>query len=165
MSPADWRRIARFVVTQDLRTPQDFIEWYARFEHTFQESLESAIQKLPERIAERKAGAQEPSEVSGPDDAPDFMGEVLKVSIDRSNIVKGMVPVRADIRSARSVWMARVRHLLVNRAEIVCRHRWCTMIPAGGEEWPLTDHPVLRINSTARDNTTLAEAGVTTDRN
>jgi hypothetical protein len=149
MSPADWRRIARFVVTQDLRTPQDFIEWYERFQHSLQESLESAIQKLPERIQQQKTCAQqEPSEVSGPmsDDAPDFMREVLKVSIDRSDTVNGMVPVRADIRSARSVWMARVRHLLVNRAEIVCGHRWCTMVPAHGEEWPLTDHPVLRIN-------------------
>jgi hypothetical protein len=71
---------------------------------------------------------------------------VLKVSIDRSQPKDGMVPVRADIRSARSVWMRRAQHLLVNRAEVVCAHRWCTMIPAPGEEWPLTDHPVLRLN-------------------
>ena len=54
MSPADWRRIARFVVAQDLRTPQDFIEWYARCQHSLQESLESAIQRLPERIEQQK---------------------------------------------------------------------------------------------------------------
>lgn len=103
MKPADWRRIARFVVTQDLRTPQDFIEWYAGFQHSLQDSLESAIQKLPERIAQQKAcAAHEPGDVSGPasNDAANFMREVLKVSIDRSEIVNGMVPVHADIRVA-----------------------------------------------------------------
>jgi hypothetical protein len=48
MTADDWRRIARFVVTQDLRTPQDFIEWYARLQQNIQESLEAAIRKLPE---------------------------------------------------------------------------------------------------------------------
>lgn len=145
MSAGDWRCIARFVVTQDLRTPQDFIESYARFQKILQQSLESAIQKLPERIAEHRASV-DPDDSATEDDGPNFLREVLKVSIDRSEAENGMVPVRAEIRSARSVWMARLRHLLANRSEIVCGHRWCTMIPAPGEEWPLTDHPVLRIN-------------------
>jgi hypothetical protein len=144
MSPADWRCIARFVVAQDLRTPQDFIEWYARFQQNIQESLEAAIQKLPERIARQQAGSH--SEDDATDGSQDFMRDVFKISIGRSQATNGMVPVRADIRSARSVWMRRVQHLLVNRAEVVCGHRWCTMIPVAGEEWPLTDHPVLRLN-------------------
>lgn len=148
MSPADWRSIARFVVTQDLRTPQDFIEWYAGLQRSLQESLEAAIKKLPERIAQQQAAQKPDAESTEPtsDHEPDFMRDVLKVSIDQSQASNGMVPVRADIRSPRSVWMARMRHLLVNRAEIVCGHHWCAMVPSPGEEWPLTDHPVLRLN-------------------
>jgi hypothetical protein len=100
MTADDWRRIARFVVTQDLRTPQDFIEWYARLQQNIQESLEAAIRKLPERIAQRQAGLS--PEDDAPDAPPDFLREVLKVSIDRSQPKDGMVPVRADIRSRRS---------------------------------------------------------------
>ena len=47
MTSSDWRRIARFVVTQDLRTPQYLIEWLPRFQHQLQESLESAVARLP----------------------------------------------------------------------------------------------------------------------
>ena len=48
--------------------------------------------------------------------------------------------------TSRSVWMAYTRHLLENRSDIVCKHHWRAAKPADGEEWPLTDHPVLRLN-------------------
>ena len=161
MARGDWHAIARFVVTQDLRTPQDFVEWLPRLQREIQDSLESAVEKFKQRVARHRREASTPLPPSVADDdededsadddhhgepAPNAFADVLKVTIDRSEARDGQVPVRADIRSLRSVWMARIRHLLTGRAGIVCSHRWTTMVPADGEEWPLTDHPVLRLN-------------------
>ena len=51
----------------------------------------------------------------------------------------------ADFRSGRSVWIRCVQHLLAKRAKAVSGH-YGHEDPAPGEEWPLTDHPVLRLN-------------------
>jgi uncharacterized protein DUF4238 len=155
MTSQDWCAIARFVVTQDLRTPQDFLEWSAGLQNNIQEALESAVDKLKERVAQRRAAkpnATEP-EANSDDDSdmsdlsrPNPFADVIKITIDQSQAKGGFVPVRADIRSVRSAWLARIRHLLTGRAEIACQHHWCSMVPFPGEEWPLTDHPVLRLN-------------------
>jgi hypothetical protein len=159
ITPDDWCAIARFVVTQDLRTPQDCIEWTVGLQDRIQESLESEVEKLRERVARQHAVKQNGT---GTDTTASFddantsdtnldgganpFADVFKIRIDRSQAKDGLVPVRTDIRSVRSAWLARMRHLLTGRAEIVRQHHWCTMVPSAGEEWPLTDHPVLRLN-------------------
>jgi uncharacterized protein DUF4238 len=150
MTPADWHAIARFVVTQDLRTPQSFVEWRRGLQKNIQKSLESSIEKLEDHL--RRKRAEVPHTSSGIPSVPESetsdnaFVDVFKISVDRSHATDGLVPVRADIRSARSVWMAHIRHLLTGKADIVCKHHWCSMVPSPGEEWPLTDHPVLCLN-------------------
>jgi hypothetical protein len=157
MAQEDWCAIARFVVTQDLRTPQDFIEWTGGLQSRIQESLESAVEKLKERIERQRPDEQNNTERDADLDDGDTedpnstmrknaFEDVIRVTIDQSQAEGDLVPVRADVRSVRSAWLARVQHLLTGRAEIVCQHHWCKMVPAPGEEWPLTDHPVLRLN-------------------
>jgi hypothetical protein len=158
MTQQDWCAIARFVVTQDLRTPQDFIEWTVGLQSSIQESLEWAVEKLKERVARQRTAKHNDPEANAnfdddanaddpnPATAANAFEDVFKITIDRSQAEGGLVPVRADIRSVRSAWLARLRHLLTGRAEIVCQHHWCKMVPSPGEEWPLTDHPVLRLN-------------------
>lgn len=146
MDRTDWHSIARFVVTQDMRTPRYLIEWLARFRNQFQQSLESVMERLEKR---RDGSADDASELPTTGDEasqPNHFRDVFSVSIDREARVGDMVPVRAGIRSVRSVWLASMRHLLTGRAEIVCGHQWCVMKPAPGHEWPLTDHPVLCLN-------------------
>jgi hypothetical protein len=54
--------------------------------------------------------------------------------------------VRAETKSARSVWMATQRHHLTNNVHHIVNHRFRVAYPFGDEEWPLADHPVLTLN-------------------
>ncbi len=142
MKPADWHRIARFAVAQDLRTPLNFLESMARFKKNIDEALEKTVRNYEARgeiaAAEDTAAEERP--------AVNYLRDTLRVSIDRPSGPGGQAAVRAEVSSGRSVWMATMRHFLENRSGIVCKHHWRTAKPADGEEWPLTDHPVLRLN-------------------
>lgn len=142
MKPADWHCIARFVVAQDLRTPLNFLESMARFKKNLDEALEKTVREYEARgeiaAAEDTAAEERP--------AVNYLRDTLRVSIDRPSEPGGQAAVRAEVSSGRSVWMATMRHLLDNRSGIVCKHHWRAAKPADGEEWPLTDHPVLRLN-------------------
>ena len=141
MKPADWHSVARFVVAQDLRTPLNFLESMERFERHIGEALEETVRKyeaMDQIAAAEYAAAEHP--------AGNHLWGALRVSIDRPSEPGGQATVRSEVRSARSVWMAYTRHLLENRSDIVCKHHWRAAKPADGEEWPLTDHPVLRLN-------------------
>ena len=141
MKRTDWHSIARFVVAQDLRTPLGFLESMERFEKHFSEVFENTIRKheaMDPIAAAKYAAAERP--------AVNYWRDTLRISIDRPSDPGGQATVRSEVSSARSVWMTHTRHLLENRSDIVCKHHWRAAKPADGEEWPLTDHPVLRLN-------------------
>ena len=141
MKPADWHSIARFVVAQDLRTPLHFLEWMPQFKKHMGKAFKETIRKyeaMDQIVAEEYATTERPAE--------NYLGNALRISIDRPSESGGHATVRSKVISTRSVWMANTRHFLENRSDIVCKHHWRAAKPADGEEWPLTDHPVLRLN-------------------
>jgi hypothetical protein len=54
--------------------------------------------------------------------------------------------IRASMVAGRLLWIRSMRHLLTKMAKILSSHRWSVAEPAGDAEWPLTDHPALRLN-------------------
>jgi hypothetical protein len=138
MKPADWQPIAKFVAAQSMRTPLAFVEITRRAERHAQQALEELIKKY------EAAGA-----IQSDDEGPaghNFLSETLKVSIQPPACDGDDAGVRAETKSARSVWMAIQRHHLTDNVQHMVSHRWRTAYPFGHEEWPLTDHPVLTLN-------------------
>ena len=138
MKPVDWQAVAAFVAAQQLRTPLAFLESTQRTQRHIEESLEAVIRKYEE------AGA-----IVESDDAPapvNFLRESLRISIERPTDGSDRAGVRAEAKSARSVWMDTQRQHLTRNLHHITRHRWRAASPFGDEEWPLTDHPVLTLN-------------------
>ncbi len=54
--------------------------------------------------------------------------------------------LRVEVTAWRSLGVASMRHPLTGAANALCQHRWSVVEPHRDEEWPLTDHPVLRLN-------------------
>jgi len=138
MKPSDWRAIAIFVAVQSMRTPLAFVEITRRTERHAQEALEELIEKY-EALGMIVPGDAGPA-------PPNFLSGMMKVSIEPPSAGCDKAGMRADIKSARSVWMATQRHHLTNNVQHIIKHRWRTASPSGDEEWPLTDHPVLTLN-------------------
>lgn len=142
LKPRDWQDIAKFVAAQQLRTPLHFIESMNRTQQHMQESLEEVVLKF-----EAKGAISD----TGPEAAPNFLRDSLKVTIERPTDGGDKAAVRAEIKSPRSFWMDTQRHHLTNNLHHICNHRWRAVEPAGDGEWLLTDHPVLTLNFNGPD--------------
>ena len=144
VTPPDWHRIARFVAAQDVRTPLSFVESMQRWNHQVPEILERSIKNAVSRLEQAKARGEV---VRQPEFEPNEFSSLLSVSVEPpSDPASDLALARAEVPAGRRLWIAQMRHLLTGVANELCRHRWSVAHPHGDNEWPLTDHPVLRLN-------------------
>jgi hypothetical protein len=145
LSPTDWQRIVRFVATQDVRTPLTFIEWMRRWDQEIPDVLEKSLRGAIDAL--QRARAEGISLVCTTQ--PNAFSESFRVHIEtesQSTPGSGQALIRAEVTAGRSLWIASMRHLLTGVANVLCQQRWSVIEPFGDEQWPLTDHPVLRLN-------------------
>ncbi len=142
LSPADWRSLARLVAAQDVRTPLNFIESMHRWDRQIPQILENAISRAVTKLQDEKAQGLKLEVESNPNA---FAG-LLRVRIEPPVNNSDQALIRAEVPAGRSLWVASMRHLLGGAADVLCQHRWSVVEPEGNEQWPLTDHPVLRLN-------------------
>jgi len=149
MTPTEWRSIARFVAAQDVRTPLSFIELMRLFEKEGPAILDECVRDFAQsRQRPRTDGdAIERNPYIHP------FGESLRVRLEKMgkpNAEKARVSV--EVSTPRKLWLASIRQILTNSADKLCQQRWSVAKPYGEEDWPTTDHPVIRLNYYAREN-------------
>ncbi len=54
--------------------------------------------------------------------------------------------LQLSMRTGRKFWVVSIRQRLIDNADVICGQRWSVIEPYGDEEWPLMDHPVVRLN-------------------
>ncbi len=139
----DWHSLARLLAAQDLRTPASFLERKSQWERDLPGILKRTLQQSLEELAEAKRTnlplVVRPAQTNE-------LSKLLRISIERPVDPGEQAMVRAEMVAGRRLWVAEMRHLLTGVAEILCRHPWSIVEPADNEEWPLTDHPVLKVN-------------------
>ena len=129
-----------FVAVQQRRTPLAFLEFAERWPKIANESLEHSVRQLERRVVEsRQTGI--PIEHTPKEDHLTGTVRVVKhVNAETEQPALGL-----EIASMRSVWMADFKRLLRDNARTITATRWQTVVPAGEEQWVLTDHPTLNI--------------------
>jgi Protein of unknown function (DUF4238) len=144
LTPSDWKCMARFVAAQDVRTPLNYIESMQRWSQQIPETVDKCVDDAVEKWSRaRTAGI--PLDCSKP--KRNEFADSFRVQIDPPNESNSdQKNVRIEVSVGRNLWIASMRHLLTGAANILCQHRWSVLEPDGDCEWPLTDHPVLRLN-------------------
>ena len=144
LTASDWKCIARFVAAQDVRTPLNFIESMQRWRQQIPETVDKCLDDTVEKLTRARTEGI-PPDYSKPE--RHAFADSLRVRIDPPNESNpDQSNVRIEVSVGRRLWIASIRHLLTGAANILCQHRWSVAEPAGDHEWPLTDHPVLRLN-------------------
>jgi len=139
----DWHSLARLLAAQDLRTPLTFLELMDRWQRDLPDILKRTLQVSLEKLtAAKRMGAPL---VASPVPTNEFT-QLLKVSIEPPDGPEGQRAIRAEVVAGRRLWIAAMRHLLTGVAVALCGHQWSIVEPGDDEEWPLTDHPVLKLN-------------------
>ncbi|MFZ6045793.1 DUF4238 domain-containing protein [Pseudomonas sp. CR3202] len=140
LSPEHWRRLVRFAVALDVRTPARLREFIRRQSDTMptlmNETLERSIMKL-EKAASR--GESLPANPVGGDNS-----FPLKVSIERQPDGSGRV--RTETIVGRRLWIWQMKHLLTETLRKLPRHKWTILHAPSGMCWPTSDNPLIRLN-------------------
>ncbi|MCK9487339.1 MAG: DUF4238 domain-containing protein [Dehalococcoidia bacterium] len=140
LSREDWHALARFFALQDLRTPSSFISNMKRWDREMQSFLEeSTAAALREWTASNGAPTRTP-------DPSNHFSDTFKITVQRPSHPGGQTFIRTEITLGRKFWLDSIRHLLGGVAETLCEHQWSIAVAADGVEWPLTDHPALKLN-------------------
>jgi len=144
LTPQDWKRMARLVAAQDVRTPLSFLESMRRWDREIPELLNQTLEEAAVRLEARQE-FEPPGPGTRRDDS-EFAG-LFRISIEPPKAAESdQTHIRAEVPVGRGLWVASIRHTLRTLSEVLCDHRWSVAEPYGEEEWPLTDHPVLRLN-------------------
>ena len=143
LSREDWHALARYIAVQDLRTPQSYTEKMPLWE----ESTREAMKQLPtflREFEEAKKKGTVPKSDPRTNELPDLP---IRIHIERPDDSEAaQATLQVDVTLGRRFWLGEMRRLPTVLDDVVCRHMWTIVEPAAGMEWPLTDHPVLRLN-------------------
>lgn len=144
MRPDDWHAIGRLVALQDLRTPRSLIESMNRWKEEFPATLDRTLKELVAELEQAKVKGEKPQAPYG---IAAFATPAIRVKIEPPREPgSDQALIRAEVSTGRRLWVDLTRRILIRRAEVLGHHRWSVVAPCDCEEWPLTDHPVLRLN-------------------
>ena len=139
----DWHSLARSVALQDLRTPSNFFESMRRWEKTMPELLESTTREALKEFERSKAKG---IPLSRDTEINEFSGLIKSRVEETPEPDSNDLVIRTEITLGRRLWIASMRHALSGVVETLCEHQWSIVETSSDMEWPLTDHPVLRLN-------------------
>lgn len=140
MTPEDWRRLVRFAVALDVRTPASLKRFIQRQNETLPElmteTLQSSIKRIEDAIKRKEPSRSEDQEC-------DYRA-MFKVKIERN--AEGEGQVYAETLVGRRLWIWQMKRILSHTLRKIPRHRWTILHAPSGMSWPTSDNPVVRLN-------------------
>lgn len=138
LEPEHWRRLVRFAVAQDVRTPARLRQFLERQNETLPELMDSTLQDSVQRLeaASTRAGIEHRVD----DDAR----EIFKISIEKTP--EGGGRVKAETIVGRRLWIWQMKHLLTKTLGRLPEHKWTILHAPEGLSWPTSDNPLIRLN-------------------
>lgn len=139
LTPEHWRRLVRFAVAQEVRTPAWFKRFVAR-QHAqlpslMQETLERSVEKLEKHHATKR-----PLPASPEKDALFPTKVVIQHGAD------GQRRIGVETVVGRQLWLWTMRHLLTTTIEQISTQKWNIVRAPDGVSWPTSDDPLIRLN-------------------
>lgn len=140
MEPEHWRRLVRFAVALDVRTPARLRQFIARQNAELPALLDSTLQSSVEEL-EAIVARNEPIPRRGDEDDA---RSIFKVSVEASP--DGGGHAKAETIVGRRLWIWQMRHLLTKTLSRLPQHRWTILHAPAGMSWPTSDNPLIRLN-------------------
>lgn len=140
MSPEQWRRLARFAVALDVRTPARLREFLRRQNETLQTLMNETMQRS---VHEMEEAARRNEPLPNPSEESDALS-LFKVSVEA--LPSGGGQVKAETIIGRRLWIWQMKHVLTKTLGRLPAHRWTILHAPAGVSWPTSDNPLIRLN-------------------
>lgn len=140
MSPEHWRRLVRFAVALDVRTPARLRQFIRRQNEALPALMDATMLTSVQKL-EAAVSRNEP--------LPHLRDERDALSIFRVSIEErpdGGGQVKAETIVGRRLWIWQMRHLLSKTLSRLPTHRWTILHAPAGRSWPTSDNPLIRLN-------------------
>jgi hypothetical protein len=138
-----WNDVTRFMLLQDRRTPESYLEQTQWWHEELPALLERTLTKS---IAELESGRRQPGTRVVPRSTIEFSSLFRFETRRPCETNTGTAEAGLSVVIGRKLWLASLRHALNGVVEKLLGIHWSVREPAGSEEWPLTDNPVIRLN-------------------
>jgi len=142
----DWKRLVRFLASQDVRTPASFFQKMKRWDETLPALLKETMEKSLKKYEEATKTGQPPLP---PPPTEDREGLPLRVTVRRDPSGGGELGV--EMLGGRKLWLWTIKRAL-NKARVLHGHRWTILRPPKGMTWFTSDNPVIRLNMVSPTN-------------
>lgn len=146
LKPEHWRRLVRFAIAQDVRTPASLKEFIQRQQKQLKPLMDDTLSRAEaflQMVGQDKAPIPERSQTHSD-------GFPIKVSVERQPDGSGLVSANAII--GRKMWLWNIRRTLTETLKKIPRHRWTILHAPEGLQWPTTDSPLVRLNFNSPDD-------------
>lgn len=140
MSPAHWRRLVRFAVALDVRTPASLRDFIRRQNESLRALMDETMQNSVFKM-EQACQRNEPLPTPVIESAA---SSLFKISLEELPHGGGLV--RAETVVGRRLWLWQMRRLLTETLGKLPRQKWTILHAPNGMSWPTSDNPLIRLN-------------------
>jgi hypothetical protein len=133
----DWKKLVRFAIAQDVRTPARLSEFLLRQSQVIPQLLDETIHDALDKLSQNKLHVDQ-------GETANSIGFPLKISVEDQG--DGQATLKAKIHVGRALWHFSLRHLLTETIEKIPYTGWSIVRPARGFSWPTSDNPLIRLN-------------------
>lgn len=140
LCPEHWRRLVRFAVALDVRTPARMKDFIRRQNGSLQALMDESIRRSVDQLdAAARRHESFPSYSEDRDALSPF-----QISIESSPYGGGYA--KAETVIGRRLWIWQMRQLLTSTLGRLPAHKWTILHPPLGMSWPTSDNPLIRLN-------------------
>lgn len=145
LQPQHWQHLGRYVLCQQIRTPQDLFanmqRWGSQFSGLIESVLGDCVQRLEEAACTGKPIPARPLRGTR------FPDTGIKIEVARNtDSDTGAGEVGVSVLLDREFWIDYQRYMLERIGWRAARHSWSIATPAGDAVWFTSDQPVLRLS-------------------
>ncbi len=151
LSSSDWERLIRYLAAQDVRTPQNYIEFIMLVNDQLPKIVKRTVDKTVRNLEEAKRTGRKPRMELATRKQP--FADAFKIKIDphaRPETKQG--EIRVEVVVNRRLWLESQRSVLENAAQVLIYHCWSIAEAANGFEWITSDQPVACVNYSNKGN-------------
>lgn len=144
--PEHWRRLVRFALALDIRTPASLKSFIQRQRESLQdlmnETMERTVSEM-EDLVRRKEPFPSPSRTC---EDPALFRVFIEPHPD------GGGQIRAETIVGRRLWIWQMRRVLTETIKKIPAHKWTVLHAPLGMSWPTSDNPLVKLNFQDRQN-------------
>ena len=154
MTPDHWKRLERFALAQDVRTPAKLRSFIKRQNETLPKVLNDTLESSTKRLERLAAQGNLPTSTLNSTSRllKHTPSNYLPIRLSLEKQSDGTGRISAEATVGRRMWIWQMKHLLTETIQKLPKHHWTILHAPDGLSWPTSDDPLIKLNYQSPEN-------------